>query len=368
MTWIILLLFTSYAVVVLLLLKGWQKAKEQYPVSNKDARQFLSVIIPVRNEEATIDRLLNDLIIQSYPKDKFEIIIVNDHSEDNTIQIVEKKIGSSANLKIASNEGLGKKLAITTGVSLSSGEIIVTTDADCRVDMNWLETINNSFFNEKIKMVFGAVKIQIDDSLFSKLQAIEFSSLIGSGAATMAMGIPTMCNGANLAFRKDVFLEVNGYEGNTQIASGDDEFLMRKISRKYPDGIKFNNSQENIVITNPQPTLAEFIDQRLRWAGKWKYNKDGKSKLVALYIFIFHLSVLALPVLVILNYVTLYSLILFLLGKAILEFMFLWSVTTWLKVKWNWQAFILLQLIHSFYVVTIGVIANFAKPLWKGSR
>lgn len=366
MAWIILLLFTSYAAVVLLLLKGWQKAKERYPVSNRDARQILSVIIPVRNEEATIDRLLNDLIIQSYPKDKFEIIIVNDHSEDNTIQVVKKKIGSSANLKIVANEGQGKKLAITTGISLSKGEIIVTTDADCRVGMNWLETIDKSFFNEKVKMIFGAVKIQTDGSLFYKLQAIEFTSLIGSGAATMAMGIPTMCNGANLAFRKDVFFEVIGYEGNTQIASGDDEFLMRKISRKYPHGIHFNNSQENIVSTNPQPTLIEFIDQRLRWAGKWRYHDDGKSKLVALYVFLFHLSVLALPVLVILDYLSLSSALLFLLGKAILEFMFLWHVTTWLKVKWNWPAFILLQLIHSFYVVTIGVVANFAKPLWKG--
>lgn len=368
MEWIILLLFTSYAAVVLLLWNGWKKAKAQHHDLNKGAKMFLSVLVPVRNEAATVECLLSDLINQNYPKDKFEIIVVNDHSEDKTIQEVEKKIDSSANLKIVANEGQGKKLAITTGVSLSKGEIIVTTDADCRVDMNWLETINNSFFNEKIKMVFGAVRIQTDDSLFSKLQAIEFASLIGSGAATMAMGIPTMCNGANLAFRKTIFSEVNGYEGNTQIASGDDEFLMRKISRKYPDGIHFNNAPESIVCTTPQPALIEFINQRLRWAEKWKYNRDSKSKRVALYVFLFHLSVLALPVLVILNYVTLYSLILFLFGKAVLEFMFLWSVTAWLKVKWNWLAFILLQLIHSFYVVTIGVVSNFAKPLWKGRR
>lgn len=361
------MLFISYAMVVLLLLNGWKKAKEQYPVSNKVARQ-LSVIIPVRNEEETIGRLLDDLFNQRYPRDNFEIIIVNDHSEDNSIQIVEKKIDSSTNLKIVANEGHGKKLAITTGVSLSNGEIIVTTDADCRVDVNWLESISDSFYHDSIKMVFGPVKIKNDNSFFSTVQAIEFASLIGSGAATMAIGIPTMCNGANLAFRKTVFSEVSGYDGNTQIASGDDEFLMRKISRKYPGGIRFNNSQESIVSTNSQPTLIEFIDQRLRWAGKWKYNKDGRSKLVALYIFLFHLSVLALPVLSALNYLTLSFAFLCLLAKAVLEFMFLRSVTLWLKVKWDWPAFILLQLIHSFYVVVIGVVSNFAKPLWKGRR
>jgi biofilm PGA synthesis N-glycosyltransferase PgaC len=368
MTWVILLFFISYAIVVLMLLNGWKKAKQQHHSLNKDVKMFLSVLVPVRNEEATIDRLLKDLINQNYPKDKFEIIVANDHSEDNTIQVIEKKINNAINIDIVANEGQGKKSAITTGVRFSKGEIIVTTDADCRLDKNWLETISDSFYNEKIKMVVGAVKIQTKDSLFSKLQAIEFSSLIGSGAATMAMGIPTMCNGANLSFRKDIFLEVNGYEGNTQIASGDDEFLMRKISRKYPDGIHFNNAEESIVSTAPQPTLTEFIDQRLRWVGKWKYNRDGKSKLVALYIFLFHLSVLTVPVLVILDYLTLSFALVFFLVKATLEFMFLRSVTLWLKVKWNWPAFILLQLIHSFYVVVIGVVSNFAKPLWKGRR
>jgi len=368
MTWIILLLFISYVVVVFLLVTGWQKAKAQHHISNKDAMQSLSVIIPVRNEAETIDCLLDDLFNQRYPKDKFEIIVVNDHSEDNTIQVVEKKIENSTNLRIVTNEGMGKKLAITTGVTVSMGEIIVTTDADCRIGSDWLRSIYDLFDEEKTKMVFGAVKIQTDDSLFSKLQAIEFASLIGSGAATLAMGIPTMCNGANLSFRKDTFLEVNGYEGNTQILSGDDEFLMRKISHKYPDGIRFNNLQENIVCTSAQPTLAEFIVQRLRWAGKWKNNKDVKSKLVALYIFLFHLSVLALPALVILNYITLSFALLFILVKVILEFMFLRSVTLWLKVKWDWEAFVLLQLFHSFYVVVIGVVSNFAKPLWKGRR
>jgi biofilm PGA synthesis N-glycosyltransferase PgaC len=368
MTWIILLLFISYAVVVLLLLDGWQKAKEQHHVLNKDVLQFLSVVIPVRNEEEAIDRLLNDLVNQHYPKDKFEIIVVNDHSNDNTSQVVGKKIDNATNLRIVVNEGQGKKLAITTGVRLSKGEIIVTTDADCWVGTNWLQTISDSFYNEKIKMVFGPVKIQNENSFFSKLQAIEFSSLIGSGAATIMLEIPTMCNGANLAFRKDTFAEVDGYEGNTHIASGDDEFLMRKIFKKYPEGIRFNNSQESIVSTKPQRTLSEFIDQRIRWAGKWKFHNDLKSKLLAVYIFLFQLSVLILPVLVMRGHLSPLTAVIFLLVKAILELIFLRSVTSWLGVKWDWLSFIALQFIYPLYVLGIGLSSSFLKPIWKGRK
>lgn len=362
------MLYSSYAVVVLLLFNGWQKVNVQPRVSNRRPFKSLSVIIAVRNEAATIGHLLDDLSNQNYPKDKFEIIVVNDHSEDGTIQVVEKKIINSTNVNIVVNEGEGKKLAITTGVRLSKGEIIITTDADCRVGANWLETINDSFSNESIKMVFGPVKMQRENSFFSRLQTIEFSSLIGTGAATWAMGTPTMCNGANLAFQKEVFFEVDEYLGNYQIASGDDEFLMRKIWQKYPEGIRFNNSKESIVSTIPHPTLVGFIDQRLRWAGKWKFNKDLKSKLLAVYIFIFQLSVLSLPFFVLMEYVSLRTAIFFLFVKAIVEFLFIRAVTSWLSIKWDWLSFIVLQFVYPFYAVCIGLFSSFLMPSWKGRK
>jgi hypothetical protein len=200
------------------------------------------------------------------------------------------------------------------------------------------------------------------------MQSLEFSSLIGAGAATMSFGIPTMCNGANLAFRKEVFEEVNGYQGNETIASGDDEFLMRKIFKRYPDGIIFHDSPEGVVSTQPQQTLSQFISQRLRWAGKWKHHTDLSTKLLGLFIFIVHLSVIILPVAYFMDPKRGDMLLTFLLSKIILEYLFLHRVTSWLKIRWDWQSFILLQFLYPLYALSTGLMSLFVKPDWKGRK
>ncbi len=368
MTFVFITVFVSYALLVAALHAGWMKAiKSKIGSENRD--KFVTVIVPVRNEEGDIGFLLDDLFSQDYPRNKVEIIVVNDHSEDKTGIIVEGKIKelSFFNCKIIEATGHGKKSAIATGVQQAIGELIVTIDADCRTGVSWLHSINACFDNTT-KMLFGPVKIEQRGSLFSKMQSIEFASLIGSGAATMAFGIPTMCNGANLAFRKEVFHEVRGYEGNTQIASGDDEFLMRKIAKKYPKGIRFNNSQASIVTTKPQQTLSHFISQRIRWAGKWKHHGDFKSKFLAVYIFTFHGMVLSAPILFLTQYMSGYVLLSLLILKSTLEFIFLRSVTSWLNIRCHWPSFILLQVLYSLYVVLTGFSSLFVQTDWKGRK
>jgi cellulose synthase/poly-beta-1,6-N-acetylglucosamine synthase-like glycosyltransferase len=217
-------------------------------------------------------------------------------------------------------------------------------------------------------MVIGPVRIETDETFFSKIQAIEFSSLIGSGAATLEFGVPTMCNGANLAFRKDVFNEVNGYDGNEKIASGDDEFLLRKISARHSIGISFNNSPDSIVSTGPQKALSQFISQRLRWAGKWKHHRDSKSKILALSVFVFHVMVLSLPILFAVQVMSGFQVLSLLASKFMLEFIFLSSVTSWLGIRWNWLSFLLLQLIYPIYAIYIGLTSLFFNPSWKGRK
>ncbi len=368
MTFIIIAVFVSYAFMLVVLNAGWinvikLKAESIHPP------RFVSVILAARNEEANIGFLLDDLFSQEYPPDQVEIIVVNDHSEDTTQAIVEEKIRKFpfSNCKVIKAAMEGKKSAIATGVALARGEVIVTTDADCRVGVLWLRSIQ-SCFNDATKMVFGPVKIEQRESLFSKMQSIEFSSLIGSGAATMAFGIPTMCNGANLAFRREVFYEVSGYEGNLKIASGDDEFLMRKIAQKYPQGVRFNNAREGIVTTMPQKSISQFILQRLRWAGKWKHHQDFGSKLLAVYVFLFHVMVLSLPVLYAMGYLSGYWVVFGLLIKLIVEFMLLYHVALWLTIRWHWSSFLLLQLFYSLYAVGIGIASLFIRPSWKGRK
>ena len=144
-------------------------------------------------------------------------------------------------------------------------------------------------------MVFGGVKLE-GSSFFSALQSHEFLSLIGTGAATLWYGLPSMCNGANLAFRKAIFFEVGGYANNLHIPSGDDEFLMRKIFQLFPEGIQFVSDSDAVVSTPASLALKEFVHQRVRWAGKWKHNVSSWNAVVAIFIFCFQLSVLMLSI------------------------------------------------------------------------
>jgi poly-beta-1,6-N-acetyl-D-glucosamine synthase len=357
----------SYFTLLLVFQTGWDKSISK-SLKKSESLISLSVIIPVRNEQATIPTLLKGIIEQNYSKEYYEIIVVDDHSEDNTIQVIEGTLNQYPFLKITitPSVGSGKKAALTHGISLAQGSIIVTTDADCQVHPEWLSSINEVFSNTKSKMVVGPVAIDADNQLFSSMQAIEFASLIGVSTSMMAYGKPVMCNGANLAFCKDVFEEVRGYEGNSHIASGDDEFLMRKILKVYPRGVVFNSNQRSTVRTNAQSTLRSFLHQRIRWAGKWKYNSGWLSKLLALYVVFFHSTVISIPIVYFLGIIDYEITILLILGKAFLEWQFLSKVTNWLGVRWHWPSFILLQLVYSFYAVGIGIGSNFMKAEWKG--
>jgi hypothetical protein len=192
---------------------------------------------------------------------------------------------------------------------------------------------------------------------------MEFASLIGSGAATAALGAPTMCNGANMAFRKKVFSEVKGYDGNLSIPSGDDEFLMRKIHKRYPDGIMFMNSDETVVTTMAQPDLHSFVNQRIRWASKWRHNSSLWSQMLAVAVIIFQLAFIA-NWFFIFTPMILQSLF-YMTVKMILEAAFLLQVCRFLGTRWKWLSFLSLQFIYPFYVPAIG-IASFFRPFeWK---
>jgi cellulose synthase/poly-beta-1,6-N-acetylglucosamine synthase-like glycosyltransferase len=365
MTFIFILIFLSYLIAVFGLITGWIKALAQ-PIEGVVKEKFISVVIPFRNEEKTIGQLIHDLQQQEYPRDKFEVILINDHSEDSSVNAINEELRGPISAKLMNNAAHGKKSALTKGIRHAIGTIIVTTDADCRVKPGWIRSINNSFSDDSIKMTFGAVKIEPDHFLFSRMQALEFSSLIGSGAATAAFGFPTLCNGANLAFTKDAFTETSGYDGNEHVASGDDEFLMRKVEAKYANGIRFNNNPQNLVTTHSQKTLNSFLSQRIRWAGKWRHHDGTNSKLLAIYVFLFHLTVMLLPFFVIMGDISVYVLLGLLLAKALVEFFFLRQVSSWLTVPWHGLSFVLLQLIYPIYAVGVAVAALFKKPAWKG--
>lgn len=346
---------------------GWKKAIAA-PFSNGCSFPgIITVVIAARNEATTIGKLLHGLLEQ---EDKsIEIIVVDDHSDDHTGAVVQQMIDSGNNgLRLLQlTQGEGKKRALQLGIEHARGAVIVTTDADCAVNPQWIITIRHWFADENIHFVYGGVRIRENGSFFASLQSVEWNSLIGTGVATLALGFPSMCNGANLAFRKSTFYEVGGYEGNYHLASGDDEFLLRKVFARYPQGIRFNNIKTGVVTTEPVSTLKALFHQRVRWAGKWgSHNKLG-SMTLALFIFSFHLAmVIMLPWLFGAHGVVLLAS--YILLKTVPEYIYLSTVAQFLGMRWRWFAFLFLQLIYSFYVVFFGVLANKASFEWKGRK
>jgi biofilm PGA synthesis N-glycosyltransferase PgaC len=328
--------------------------------NQSDVVHKISVIVPVRNEADNIAILLESIFDQKYKS--FEVILVDDHSTDNTVKIAS----GFQTLRILRNEKAGKKHAITTGIKHSTGTVIVTTDGDCKVQPEWLSQINTCLLNEKVCLLVGPVKINAHQSTFARMQAIEFASLIGSAAATLALGKPTMCNGANLAFRKRAFSEVDGYAGNFDTPSGDDEFLMRKISAKYPGSIAFLASPDGIVSTRPQASLETFIQQRIRWASKFRKNNDVTTVFTAVFVWLIQLGLLGSVIYFIVRPTPLFVLLLIL--KIVCEAALLRSFCRFLRVEWDWIAFAGLQCVYPFYVVTTGLVSLFSGFQWKGRR
>jgi poly-beta-1,6-N-acetyl-D-glucosamine synthase len=369
MTLFLLIAFGIYFLLLLVLLTGWEIGRRKVrSVAHTTTHHLITVIIPFRNEASRLPAIVNDLYAQDYAQENFTVLFVDDHSADNSADVLKAALQTRSGFTLLTLpvESTGKKRAIQYGIQHASGNLIVTTDADCALPHTWLRSINQAFQNEKIKMVFGGVKIEPDNTVFSKFQALEFSSLIGSAAATLGLGFPTMCNGANLAYRKSAYTAVDGFEGNFEIASGDDEFLMRKINVQYPGGISFLYDTKAVVSTLPQATLGDFVNQRLRWAGKWKHNESTASKLVALFVLMVNTSFVVFVALAVAGKIDPPVIMMLACAKIIAEFVFLTRVNGFLKQPVRIIYFLALQFLYPLYVMMTGFLSQAGTYSWKG--
>ena len=228
-----------------------------------------SIVVPFRNEAQNLADLIESLRLVIYPEDKFEVVFVDDHSTDNSHEIVENLISNNHSYKLIKATKVGKKAAIAEAVNKSKYNYIITIDADCTVKSELINSYNNLLSIRGYKFISGPVIFK-GKSLLTNFLNFELLGLVGVGASTLNLGKPTIANGANLCFHRQTFLEVGGYEGNENIPSGDDEFLLKKIDQTYPDAIAFNKSIDSVVNTNPPNSFKNLFSQRLRWAGKWR--------------------------------------------------------------------------------------------------
>lgn len=366
-------LVASYALFTLALWWFWTKIPSP-GTFNTISSTKISVIVPVRNEVAHIDALLNDLDRQTYPTELFEVWIVDDESSDGTPTLVRKFAKkASISLKIitlpaTSAVSSPKKRAIQAAIFQATGELIVTTDGDCRVGSDWLLSIAECYQATRAKLISGPVTFTAEDTLTDHLQTVEFSSLIGSGAAAIAAGSPSLCNGANLAYEKKTFKEVSGFTGNEHLASGDDEFLMHKIAARYPGSVQFLKDPRAIVRTVPHSSWQEFYRQRKRWASKWKHYKNPVSIALALYVFACNAILIAGLGLGMFGFLSWPQVFVILLTKSVPEWFFIGGVLSFLQKQKSFIYIPLVQLIYPFYVTFFGLAVQKPTYIWKDRR
>ncbi|MEO7531739.1 MAG: glycosyltransferase [Sediminibacterium sp.] len=341
--------------------------------STKPQTKF-SVIIPARDEEDNIYHCLQSILQQNYPADLLEVIAINDHSTDQTEMIIRSLQKEYHNLQLLNlSEHLGgnplnayKKKAIELAIAQSNGEWIVTTDADCIVANNWLKLYDAFIQQRQPVFVAAPVMFTNDHSFLSLFQLLDFISLQGITAAAVSAGYHTMCNGANIAYRKDVFYEVGQFKGIDDIASGDDMLLMHKIKQKYPKGLGYLFCRGSIVTTPPMPDWKSFFNQRVRWASKADKYKD-KSIFWTLAL-VYAVNALLLLMLCWSPFVEngFYNWLTLVIAKTIIELSLMIPVARFYGHGKALQWFFIMQPFHIIYTVVAGWLGKFGTYQWKG--
>lgn len=324
----------------------------------------LSIIIPCRNEEKNITACIDSIYSQNYPKELMEIIVVDDHSEDSTIQCVIKY--NKCKLIQLPSHLKGKKAALTEGINNASHEVIITRDADTFSDVNWLGTIVNAQVNSDADMLICPITLKAENTFLNIFQRLEFYAFTIVTGATAFIKKPILCNGANLCFRKSVFTKVNGYKGNDDIASGDDVFLMNKISTLPGGKIIYLKDLSASVFTSAENSLSGMTDQRLRWAGKNNRNTNLLNAFAGFSILLANFSWLFMGVLsVFYPELAIYFVIITAI-KCIIDFLLLFLGSSFHKQGSALIVFPLFAVLYPMYIVLIAILSMVIKPKWKG--
>ena len=390
-----LILFVGYVVLIIYYRHCWlqiptynlsgEKLKIPSVASTKKSISTtkITVIIPARNEAQNIGHCLQSIIKQTYPANLFEVIVVDDHSADDTSLIVrsfKKNNIHCISLKDFVTDKLNsyKKKAIEIAIEHSTGDLIVTTDADCFMGKDWLKTIA-AFYEEFIPAFIAApVLINSNNKFLSIFQSLDFMTLQGITGAAVYKNMHCMCNGANLAYEKKAFNAVGGFKGIDSIASGDDMLLMHKIYERYPDRVLFLKAAAAIVQTQPMHTLKDFFNQRIRWASKADKYNDKRILPVLVLVYFLNVMLLLLPLLaifnrqnfVIFNYsfsIIQYWIVLVIL-KTITEIFYLLPVAEFFNKKRILLWFPVAQPFHILYTIIAGWLGKFGTYQWKDRK
>ncbi|MCL9804925.1 glycosyltransferase [Flavobacterium amniphilum] len=339
----IIIITSWYLFNILWLIYGFAKVKSFVPENTHPINSF-SVIVPFRNEAHNLPKLLESFNRLNYPVDLFEVILVDDDSEEK-FQIPNSKFRVSL-IENERKTNSPKKDAINTAIQKARNTWIVTTDADCIVPKNWLAAFDSFIQQYRPKMIASGVYYQTGNSILDCFQQLDLLSLQGTTIGSFGNSQAFMCNGANFSYRKDFFGALGGFKGNSTIASGDDVFLLQKAILKEETGIHFIKSNQVLVQTQTEKSWSGLFHQRVRWASKTGNYNGIYSKQLGLSVFLT-------------NFIWILTLILSILGLIDYKFLVLFIL-----VKFSIDSILILKTAHSYririkYLITCSVIYPF---------
>ncbi|HEX8563659.1 MAG TPA: glycosyltransferase [Flavobacterium sp.] len=370
---LILLLIYSliYSTFILVLIFGFRKVR-YFESTMASPETTFSIIVPFRDEVQNLPRLLQSLSQLDYPDEKWELIFVDDFSQDLSANLVNKwrlqngKLQTTVldNLRLTASP---KKDAITRAIPIIQNQWIITTDADCKVPANWLRTLNSFIVSNEVEMIAAPICYDGSSSFRHHFERLDMMSLQGATIGGFGIGKPFMCNGANFAYTKRLFAELRGFNGNDGIASGDDVFLLQKAAAADVKKIGYLKSADAIVSTQPSENWLQLIHQRVRWAAKSTSYESYFAADLALAVFLGNLVIVVAVFLAAFHIVKWEFVAGLFLLKCIPDFTLLIQANTFLR---NGRFFFPLfsALLYPFFCVLVGCFAMFGSYRWKGRK
>lgn len=369
------MIFTFFIIILLYLfiigifIFGFDKVPV-FKLEDMSSKTNFSIVIPFRNEAENLPDLLESIKSLNYPNHLFEVIFINDDSEDDSVEIIQKFFNKSqTNFSITSNErktNSPKKDAITIAIEKAKYNWIITTDADCQLPKFWLDSFDEYIQKHDVISIVAPVAYTEKNAFLNRFQILDMLSLQGATIGGFGIKKPFLCNGANFAYKKSTFKALNGFEENTNIASGDDIFLLEKIAKKHPKQVAYLKCNQAIVKTESQSNWRSLISQRIRWAAKTSAYNNWFGKLTGLVVLIMNALIiisLLLSCIGAINYSTCFYIFII---KFSIDFLLIYKSATFFNQKNVLISYIFGFLVYPFFSVYVACISSFSGYKWKG--
>lgn len=365
---IFFVVLSVYVVFISAFIYGFFKS-EKVQIKHFDAKTSYTIVVPFRNEKEHLPKLLMSLSFLDYPKELFEVILVDDDSEDEfriqNLEFVMKSLEGRIQI-IRNNRTTNspKKDAINTAIAMAKNDWIITTDADCMVPSNWLNVINTYILSAEKRMVASGVSLIEEKGFLHHFQHLDFLSLQGVTIGSFGIGKPFMCNGANFAYEKTFFIELNGFEGNSEIASGDDVFLLQKAIDYEPKSVGFCKSYLSIVETTSELSWKALFFQRVRWASKSSAYVDWFSKCLAIVVFLTNFFMVVGCWLLVFGLLSYENILLYFGIKFLVDFIMIMQSADFFNQRVRY--ILISSLLYPFFTSAVAIYSLFGKYSWKG--